>query len=93
MTIDKLYKIILDRKKKMPKKSYVASLFKKGLDKIIQKVDEESKEVIFAAKNETKKRVISEVADLIFHLLVLLVAKGIRISDILEELNKRSVKK
>ena len=66
---DVIYKIIEDRKKKMPEDSYVASLFDKGKDKIIQKVGEESTEVIIAAKNEGKDRIISEVADLIFHLL------------------------
>lgn len=89
MTLEELYKIIEDRKEKMPKDSYVASLFRKGKDKIIQKVGEEATEVIVAAKNENKGRIISEVADLLFHILVLLSSKNIRISDILEELESR----
>lgn len=89
MTLDDLYKIIEDRKKKMLKDSYVASLFKKGKDKIIQKVGEESIELTIAAKNESKKRIISEVADLIFHLLIMLSLFNITPSDILEELSKR----
>ncbi|OGE64550.1 phosphoribosyl-ATP diphosphatase [Candidatus Daviesbacteria bacterium RIFCSPLOWO2_02_FULL_36_7] len=89
MTIKKLYKIIEDRKKKMPEDSYVASLFDKGKDKIIQKVGEESTEVIIAAKNEGKDRIISEVADLIFHLLIMLSLFNITPSDILKELGKR----
>lgn len=89
MTLEELYKIIEDRKKEMPKNSYVASLFKKGADKIIQKVGEESTEVIVAAKNQSKKRIISEVADLIFHLLVMMSLFKIKPSDVLKELNKR----
>ncbi len=60
MTINQLYKIIESRKKEMPEKSYVASLFKEGKDKIIQKLGEESTEVIIAAKNESKIRIISQ---------------------------------
>lgn len=91
MTLEELYKIIEDRKKKLPKKSYVAALFKKGKDKIIQKLGEESTEVIIAAKNESKERLISEIADLIFHLLVLLSGYNITLQDIEKELTKRRV--
>ena len=56
MTIDKLYKIIKNRRLKMPKDSYVASLFRAGQDRIIQKIGEEATEVIIAAKNKNKKR-------------------------------------
>lgn len=90
MTLQLLYKIIESRKKKMPEGSYVASLFQKGNDQIIQKVGEEAVEVIIAAKNEGKERIISEVADLIFHLLVMLSLFNITPSDILKELDKRS---
>lgn len=89
MTLEELYKVVEDRKRRMPKDSYVASLFKKGKDEIIQKVEEEAIEVIVAAKNESKQRIISEVADLFFHTLVLLCAKNINFSDILNELEKR----
>lgn len=89
MTLDELYKIIEDRKKKMPKDSYVASLFKKGEDKIIQKVGEESIEVIIAAKNESKQRIISEAADLIFHLLIMMSLFKITPADIFDEFSKR----
>src|SRR5258708_29660974 len=89
MTLDELYQIILSRKKEMPENSYVASLFYDGGDRIIQKVGEEAVEVVIAAKNEGKKRIISEVADLFFHLFVLLIARGITVSDILEELERR----
>ncbi len=93
MTIEELYKIIEDRKKNMPDKSYVASLFRDGIDRIIQKVGEESTEVIIAAKNEGKDRITSEVADLLFHTIVLLVSKNIQISDIMNELEKRKLQK
>jgi len=90
---EELYKIIEDRKEKMPKESYVASLFREGKDRIIQKVGEESTEVIIAAKNEGKKRIISEVADLIFHILVMLSSFGVKFEEVLEELAKRDLKK
>ena len=91
MTLEELYEIIEDRKKKMPENSYVASLFKKGKDRIIQKIGEESTEVMIAAKNESKKRLISEVADLLFHLLVLLSSNEIKLKDVFLELRKRRI--
>lgn len=91
MNLEDLYKIIEERKKNMPENSYVASLFKKGKDKIVQKVGEETTEVVIAAKNESKERLISEVADLIFHLLVLLSANGITLKNVENELEKRNV--
>lgn len=90
MTIDELYQIIESRKKEMPKDSYVASLFSDGKDRIIQKVGEEAVEVVIAAKNESKERVIAEVADLFFHTLVLLSNLEIQPSEICEELENRS---
>lgn len=90
MTLEKLYKIIEDRKNKMPKDSYTTSLFKEGKNKIIQKVVEESGEVIYAVEKESKKRVVSEIADLIFHLLVMMSFMRISPSDILDELDKRN---
>lgn len=89
MTLEELYTIIEDRKAKMPKNSYVASLFREGKDRIIQKVGEESTEVVIAAKNGGKERIISEVADLVFHILVLLTAYGISTDEIFRELDKR----
>lgn len=89
MTIEELYQIIEERKKNMPDNSYTASLLRKGQDKILQKIDEETKEVINAAKKESKQRVVEEVADLWFHLLVLLSILNIPPSEIFEELQKR----
>ena len=90
MKINKLLEIIKDRKLKMPKDSYTSSLFRLGEDRIIQKVGEEATEVVIAAKNTNKKRVISEASDLIFHLLVLLASKDISVSDIEKELESRN---
>ncbi len=73
----------------MLKDSYVASLFKLGKDRIIQKVGEEATEVVIAAKNKNKKAITSEVSDLLFHILILLNAFDINISDIEEELENR----
>lgn len=92
MTLEELYEIIEDRKKNMPKDSYVASLFKDGLDRIIQKVGEETVEVVIAAKTENRKRVISEISDLLFHILVLLSSFNIDPKLILKELAKRNKK-
>ena len=89
MTLEELYKIIQDRKNQMPKGSYVASLFRDGNDRIIQKVGEEATEVVIAAKNKTKKRITSEVADLLFHSLILLAAYDVTPKDVLEELERR----
>ena len=90
MNIKNLYKIIKDRKLKMPKDSYVASLFRAGQDRIIQKLGEEATEVIIAVKNKNKKRIVSEVADLLFHLLILLASSDITLSDIEKELESRN---
>lgn len=89
MTIEQLYKIILERKKKNSKDSYVASLFRKGNDRIAQKVGEEAIEVIIAAKSKGKKRITEEMADLWFHSLVLLANAGITPTDVFAELEKR----
>jgi phosphoribosyl-ATP pyrophosphohydrolase len=90
MNIKNLYKIIRERKQKMQNDSYVASLFRLGEDRIIQKVGEEATEVIIAAKNKSKKQIVYEVSDLFFHLLVLIVSNGITLSDIEKELGTRN---
>lgn len=90
MKINKLLEIIKDRKLKMPRDSYVSSLFRLGRDRIIQKVGEEATEVVIAAKNKNKQRIISEVSDLLFHLLILITLKNISISDIEKELEARN---
>ncbi len=89
MTIDELSQIIQDRKQTMPKNSYVASLLKKGKDRIVQKVGEEATEVIIAVKNRREKEIIEEVADLWFHLLVMLAALDIEPKEIYDEFERR----
>jgi len=90
--LNELYAVIKDRKENPMEESYTNYLFDKGIDKILKKVGEESAEVIIAAKNENKDEFVGEVCDVIYHLMVLLVEKNIRLEDISEELNKRSKK-
>lgn len=89
MTLEELYQIIENRKQFKPDNSYVASLFNKGNDRIVQKVGEEATEVIIAAKNENNQELIKEVADLWFHTLILLATRGITPQDIFDEFERR----
>lgn len=89
MKLEELYSIIEERKKTLPKGSYTASLFQQGLDRIIQKVGEEAVEVIIAAKGREKNRIISETADLLYMIGVLLAAKNISLESIYKELESR----
>ena len=84
-----LMDVISQRQKERPEGSYTTYLFDKGTDKILKKVGEESAEVIIAAKNPDKSELIYEASDLIYHLLVLLVEKGIDITEIFTELRSR----
>jgi phosphoribosyl-ATP pyrophosphohydrolase/phosphoribosyl-AMP cyclohydrolase len=87
--VDFLYDLILSRKEEMPEGSYTTYLFEEGIDKILKKVGEESAEVIIASKNEPDQELIYESADLVYHMLVLLAARGIKPDQIREELKKR----
>jgi len=84
-----LYEKIEERKKHMPEGSYVAKMFEKGFDKIIQKVGEEAVETVIALKNKDKNEIVYETADLIFHLIMALNNTGVKIEDIQEELLRR----
>ncbi len=88
-TLDRLEKIIAARRAAEPGSSYVASLFAKGLPKIAQKVGEEAVETVIAALSGDAKALTGEAADLLFHLLVLLEAGGVPLSDVLAELDRR----
>ena len=90
--LNDIFEIIQQRKSADPNESYVAKLNQKGLNSILQKIGEESAEVILAAKDKDKKETIYETADLFFHLLVLLNFAGITPQDIAEELNNRKNK-
>ena len=89
MSIQWLFDVIEDRKNNPTEKSYTASLFKEGLPKIAQKVGEEGTEVVVAALAQEDQRLIEEVADLTFHTLVLLSARGLTPAHIIAELEKR----
>ena len=87
--LETLYKEALDRKKNPKEGSYTNYLFDKGLDKILKKIGEEATEVVIAAKNEDPQELVYETADVLYHLLVLLVEKGVPYEAILEELASR----
>jgi phosphoribosyl-ATP pyrophosphohydrolase/phosphoribosyl-AMP cyclohydrolase len=88
--LSKLESIINDRKENsISKDSYIASLFEKGINKIAQKVGEEAVEVVIEAKDNNDTLFLSESADLLFHYLILLQAKGFQIKDVINELKKR----
>lgn len=86
-----LYELLLQRNEERPQGSYTTYLFEKGLDKILKKVGEESTEVIIAGKAEDKKETIYEIADLAYHVLVLMVQMGISLEDVQKELASRHV--
>ena len=87
--LHELYSVIEARKEQRPEGSYTTYLFNSGLDKILKKVGEEATETIVAAKNSDSKCFVSETADLIYHLLVLLVERGVTLDEISRELKER----
>jgi phosphoribosyl-ATP pyrophosphohydrolase/phosphoribosyl-ATP pyrophosphohydrolase/phosphoribosyl-AMP cyclohydrolase len=87
--IKKLEDTLRTRKANPPQNSYTANLFRDGLDRILKKVGEEAGEVIIASKNESKPELLHEIADLVFHLEVLLVEKDLSFQDVINELEKR----
>ncbi|MEQ2456363.1 phosphoribosyl-ATP diphosphatase [Flavonifractor hominis] len=86
-----LYQLLEERNRQRPAGSYTTYLFEKGLDKILKKVGEESTEVIIAAKDQDRKETIYEIADLAYHVLVLMVDMGITLEDVKAELASRHV--
>ena len=89
--LNELYSVINDRKENPKEGSYTTYLFEKGLDKILKKIGEECTEVIIGAKNNDDTELIYELADLTYHSLVLMIEKGIKLSDIAAELSKRHI--
>ena len=90
-TLGGLMALLEGRKKDRPEGSYTTYLFDKGLDKILKKVGEESTEVIIAAKAEDKKETIYEIADLAYHVMVLMTEAGISLEEVRQELASRHV--
>ncbi|NVK48436.1 MAG: bifunctional phosphoribosyl-AMP cyclohydrolase/phosphoribosyl-ATP diphosphatase HisIE [Cyclobacteriaceae bacterium] len=91
--IDQLRSIIKDRKNNPSDKSYTASLFAKGINKVAQKVGEEAVEIVIESKDDNKDLFLGEAADLLFHYLVLLEAKEIELDEVMEVLIKRHAQK
>jgi phosphoribosyl-ATP pyrophosphohydrolase len=87
--LDRLYQVILDRRKMDPETSYVAKRLKQGTAKIAQKFGEDSVETIIAAMRKNKQEVISESTDFLFHWLLLLADQGIHPQDVMNELEAR----
>ncbi len=90
-SLDSLMEMLKGRKEEMREGSYTSYLFEKGIDKILKKVGEESTEVIVAGKGNDKKETIYEIADLAYHVMVLMVQMGISVDDIRNELKSRHV--
>lgn len=88
---DGLYELLLNRKKTLPEGSYTSYLFEKGIDKILKKIGEESTEVIIAGKAGDKRETVYEVADLMYHVMVMMVEMGITPAEIEAELASRHV--
>ena len=88
---DGLYELLTDRKETLPEGSYTTYLFEKGIDKILKKVGEESTEVIIASKGNDKKETVYEIADLAYHLMLMMVEMGISLGDVRKELASRHV--
>ena len=84
-----LERVIQDRKNNPSEKSYTSSLFKKGINKVAQKVGEEAVELVIEAKDDDKKLFLGEAADLMYHYLVLLTAKGYTLEEVLKVLRER----
>jgi len=87
--LDAVYQTIVERKRKRPRASYVASLFREGEEKILKKIAEEASEVLLSAKGGRPKEIVHEVVDLWFHTMVLLGARGIDLQDLWKEFEGR----
>ena len=90
-SVEGLYQLLKERKADLPQGSYTTYLFQKGLDKILKKVGEECTEVIIAGKAQDRAETIYEIADLMYHVMVLMVEMGIPVEEILGELASRHV--
>ncbi len=89
LIMDELYDVVTDRINNPKEGSYTNYLLEKGVDKIAKKVGEEAVEVVIASKNERRSETVEEIADLLYHLTVLIVQQGISLDEIHDELKKR----
>ena len=89
--LESLYQLLLSRKEMLPEGSYTTYLFQKGIDKILKKVGEECTEVIIAGKADDKAETVYEIADLAYHVMVLMAQMGITVEDIRRELASRHI--
>jgi phosphoribosyl-ATP pyrophosphohydrolase len=88
--LQRLYDVVLERRKANPDESYVAKRFKQGSAKIAQKFGEEAVETVIAAMQEDREEVISESADMIFHWLLLIADAGVKPEEVMQELDRRT---
>jgi phosphoribosyl-ATP pyrophosphohydrolase/phosphoribosyl-AMP cyclohydrolase len=91
--LGELYSLIESRRRERPQGAYTTQLFSEGLEKILAKVDEESQETVKAGREESDQRLIEETSDLLYHLLVLLVQRGVSLDQVRQELARRRTKK
>ena len=87
--LEEVYRVVSERRREMPEGSYTTYLFEKGLNKILKKVGEESAETIIAAKDGDDEALKAETADLLYHLIVMLVERGLKLEDVGRELSRR----
>lgn len=90
-TVNGLYELLEGRKRDLPEGSYTTYLFSKGTDKILKKIGEECTEVIIAGKADDKSETVYEIADLMYHTMVLMVNMGISVEDVQKELASRHI--
>jgi phosphoribosyl-ATP pyrophosphohydrolase len=91
--LSNLYALVESRKEQRPESSYTTYLFDQGLDKILKKIGEEASETIIAAKNEDRSALVRETSDLLYHLIVLLVERGVTLEEVRDELLARRTKR
>lgn len=91
-TLKELYEVVKSRKENFEEGSYTCYLFSKGLDKILKKCGEECSEMIIASKNDSMEELVGEIGDLIYHMMVLMVERGVALEDVMDLLDKRSQK-
>lgn len=89
VALEEVYRVVSERRREMPEGSYTTYLFEKGLNKILKKVGEESAETIIAAKDGDEEALKAETADLLYHLVVMLVERGLSLEDVGRELARR----